>query len=119
LYASEIAPLRVRAQVTALSSCSNWMFNFLVAEVTPVAFASIQWRYYLVYVCTNSLSVAMFYLFAPETKGRTLEYIDAIFLTSKNALEPVRAAKRIAPGFAEEVDLGEKAGYQAEKVEET
>jgi len=29
MYASEIAPLRVRAQVTAMSSAMNWMFNFL------------------------------------------------------------------------------------------
>lgn len=29
MYSSEIAPLRVRAQVTAMSSAMNWMFNFL------------------------------------------------------------------------------------------
>jgi len=48
MYSAEIAPLRVRAQTTAISSGMNWLFNFLVAEVTPVAFDSIGWKYYLV-----------------------------------------------------------------------
>ena len=48
MYSAEIAPLRVRAQTTAMSSGLNWLFNFLVAEVTPVAFDSIGWKYYLV-----------------------------------------------------------------------
>lgn len=50
-----------------MSAAFNWLFNFLVAEVTPHAFASIGWKYYLVFVCTNSLSVVFFYLFAPES----------------------------------------------------
>ena len=74
-------------------------------------------RYYLVFVCTNSLSVAVFYLFAPETKGRTLEDIDAIFLDSKNALQPVKTAKRMPPGVAEEYDLSEKVRSNAEHEE--
>ena len=68
LYASEIAPLKIRSRITAMSAASNWLFNFLVAEVTPVAFDNIGWKYYLVYTCTNSLSFVVFYLFAPESK---------------------------------------------------
>jgi hypothetical protein len=48
MYSAEIAPLRIRAQTTAISSGMNWLMNFLVAEVTPVAFDSIGWKYYLV-----------------------------------------------------------------------
>ncbi|KXL46638.1 hypothetical protein M433DRAFT_65491 [Acidomyces richmondensis BFW] len=117
MYSSEIAPLRVRSQITAMSSGSNWLFNFLIAEVTPVAFANIGWKYYLVFVCTNSLSVVFFYLFAPETKGRTLEDIDAFFLGSKNLFETVKVAKTMPPGIAEEMDISQKAGIEADKVE--
>lgn len=115
MYAAEIAPLRIRAQVTAMASAFNWLFNFLVAEVTPVAFDSLSWKYYLVYVCTNSLSVVVFYLFLPETKGRTLEDIDAAFLAASNALQPVKMA--MPPGIAEAFDMSEKAGVGAERVE--
>jgi len=90
----------------------------LVAEVTPVAFDSIGWKYYLVYVCTNSLSVAVFYFFAPETRGMTLEDVDAVFLASKNALQPVKVAKDMPPGIAEEMDLREKVNPDAEMIEE-
>ncbi|KAF2767642.1 putative sugar transporter [Teratosphaeria nubilosa] len=118
MYASEIAPLRIRSQVTAMSTCSNWLFNFLIAEITPVAFDSISWKYYLVYVCTNCLGVTVFYLFCPETKGRTLEDIDAFFLGSKNALQPVKRAKLMRPGVAEDLDMRQKADVKAEKLED-
>lgn len=98
MYASEIAPNRIRSKVTAMSTFSNWIMNFLIAEVTPIAFSTIGWRYYLVYVCTNALGFTSFYFFAPETKGRTLEEIDMFFVGSKNALQPVKVAKNLPPG---------------------
>ena len=112
MYASEIAPLKIRSRITAMSSGMNWLFNFLIAEITPIAFNNIGWKYYLVFVCTNSLSVVFFYLFAPETKGRTLEDIDAIFLNSANPRQPVKTAKRMPPGIAEEYDLSTKANTE-------
>lgn len=119
MYSSEIAPLRIRSQVTAMSGFSNWMFNFLVAEVTPVAFESIQWKYYLVYVCTNLVSVVTFYLFLPETMDRTLEDVDAFFLGSRNMLQPVKIAKSMPAGVAGEWDLREKVAEEDEKVEKS
>ncbi|KAI7525983.1 hypothetical protein KC331_g17213, partial [Hortaea werneckii] len=117
MYASEIAPLRIRAQVTAMSSSANWIFNFLVAEVTPVAFANISWKYYTVYICTNSLTVLVVYLFLPETKGKSLEDIDACFISSTNALQPVPLARTMQAGIAEELMASEKVGNHAEQVE--
>lgn len=69
LYSSEIAPLKIRSRITAMSAAGNWLFNFLVAEVSPVAFTNIGWKYYLVYTCTNTLSFVVFYFFAPESKS--------------------------------------------------
>ncbi|KAI6848376.1 general substrate transporter [Hortaea werneckii] len=117
MYASEIAPLRIRAQVTAMSASANWIFNFLVAEVSPVAFANISWKYYIVYICTNSLTVLVVYLFLPETKGRSLEDIDACFISSTNALQPRKVAKTMHAGIAEELMATEKVGDYAEQVE--
>lgn len=95
LYAAEIAPLSIRATVTAMSACANWLFNFLVAEVTPPAFRDIHWRYYTVYACINACSFAVFYLFFPETKGRTLEEIDDIFIQSASVFDPVNVEKSL------------------------
>ncbi|KXT02087.1 hypothetical protein AC578_6693 [Pseudocercospora eumusae] len=117
MYASEIAPLQIRAQVTAMSGCSNWLFNFLVAEITPIAFNSISWKYYLVYICTNLLSVMTFYLFLPETKNRTLEDIDAFFLKATTPFHPPKIAKSLPEGAAENTDLREKLNPHADQIE--
>ena len=53
LYATEVAPLSVRMPITAISTGTAWLFNFVIAEITPVAFANIGARYYIVYVCIN------------------------------------------------------------------
>ncbi|KAF7114907.1 hypothetical protein CNMCM5793_000677 [Aspergillus hiratsukae] len=98
MYAAEIAPLSIRAKVTAVSACANWLFNFLVAEVTPPAFANIGWRYYIVYTAINAFSFLMIYIFYPETKGRTLEEIDDIFIQSKSIFDPVRVEKSLPKG---------------------
>ncbi|KAL7929326.1 general substrate transporter [Trichoderma chlorosporum] len=76
MYAAEIAPLRTRSQVTAMAAAIHWLFGFVIAEVTPVAFANISWRYYIVYVSISAFSSVVFCLFYPETRGRTLEQID-------------------------------------------
>ncbi|OBT72738.1 hypothetical protein VF21_09004 [Pseudogymnoascus sp. 05NY08] len=95
MYAAEIAPLSIRHKVTAMSACTNWLFNFLVAEVTPHAMKNIGYRYYIVYACITAFSFVVFYLFYPETKGRTLEEIDDIFIQSKNIFDPVKVEKSL------------------------
>ena len=86
------------------------MFNFLIAEITPIAFTNISWKYYLVYVCTNSLAFSFYYLFVPETKGRSLEDIDSFFIGSKNIFQPVRTAKNIQARPDLECEGSEKDG---------
>lgn len=49
LYPPEILPLSIRAKGASLSTASNWAFNFLVGEVTPVLQAVIKWRLYLLH----------------------------------------------------------------------
>lgn len=93
MYAAEIAPLRVRSKVTAMLAGTNWLFNFMIAEVTPVGFNTIGYKYYIIYAAINAFSVVVYYLFYPETRGRTLEEIDQIFIWSKNVFDPVRVAR--------------------------
>ena len=71
------------------------MFNFLVAEVTPVAFTDIGWRYFIVYCALNAAWVPIVFLFFPETAGRSLEEIDEIFAQSKSIWDPVKVAKSL------------------------
>ena len=57
LYPPEILPLSIRAKGASLSTASNWAFNWLVGEITPVLQEAIKWRLYLMHAffCAVSL----------------------------------------------------------------
>ncbi|KAJ7226126.1 putative MFS sugar transporter [Mycena pura] len=96
LYSSEIAPLSVRTQITALSTTSTWLFNFTVVEATPTGVTNLGWKYFLIYAIINwFLILPTVYFIFPETQGLHLESVDRIFLDSKNIFDPVRVAKRL------------------------
>lgn len=96
MYAAEIAPLEIRAKITAMSAAANWLFNFLVAMASLVAFDTIGYKYYFLYAsCATALCISVI-LFFPETKGRTLEEIDDVFIVSKSPFDTVSVAKKIA-----------------------
>lgn len=84
LYPAEITPLGVRAQANALSTSSNWICNFMVVMVTPVAFNNIGWRTYIIFAVFNAAALPMMYFCYPETKDRSLEEVDLIFRNSDN-----------------------------------
>lgn len=54
LFASEIAPLSARVPMTAMSTGSAWIFNFVVAEVTPVGFRTLGYKYFIIYAVSPS-----------------------------------------------------------------
>jgi sugar porter (SP) family MFS transporter len=49
LYPAEIVPLKIRAPANALATSSNWIFNFMVVMITPVAFENIKWQTYIIF----------------------------------------------------------------------
>ena len=53
LYAAEISPLAYRAPITAMSTATAWLFNFVVAEITPVGLASLGYRYFIIFAAIN------------------------------------------------------------------
>ncbi|KAL6241907.1 hypothetical protein RBB50_011152 [Rhinocladiella similis] len=86
-----------RVPITAMSTGCAWIFNFLIAEITPTAFATIGWRYYIVFACANLfLILPCVYLFFPETNRCSLEGVDQIFRDSKHCLHPVKMAARLS-----------------------
>lgn len=49
LYPPEILPLKIRSKGASLSTATNWAFNWLVGEMTPILQEVIGWRLYLVH----------------------------------------------------------------------
>lgn len=78
-YPVEIFGSATRARGTAITSMAAWIANFMIAQVTPIAFNNIHWRYYLVFaICGYTNAITVWALF-PETKGRKLEEMDDLF----------------------------------------
>ncbi|OBT96002.1 hypothetical protein VE01_06759 [Pseudogymnoascus verrucosus] len=120
LYAAEVAPLQHRAATNAISTATVWAFSFMVAEVTPVGLNTIKHKYFIIYAVFNAAIALLVYFCFPETKGRTLEEIDEIFLQSNNIFDPPRVARRLPRlHLSEEVDqkrsLSEERGAHALK----
>ncbi|KIM29846.1 hypothetical protein M408DRAFT_328641 [Serendipita vermifera MAFF 305830] len=79
VYQSEIFPMRIRALGTAVCTCSNWATNVLISQVSPIGMTNLGYRFYIVFVVTNICNGLIVYFFFPETKGKSLEEMDAVF----------------------------------------
>ncbi|TIB04742.1 hypothetical protein E3P92_03307 [Wallemia ichthyophaga] len=79
LYPAEINPLRIRTNANAISTMSNWSWNFAVVQWTPPMLASIDFGTFAFFGAICLLFVPVIYFFYPETAGRSLEEIDIIF----------------------------------------
>lgn len=95
LYPAECTPLNIRAQANGISTSANWLFNFMVVMITPVAFANINNYTYLIFAVINLLMVPASWWIFPETAGRSLEEMDEVFAQSSvwNPYSAVRIEK--------------------------
>ncbi|KAE8391091.1 general substrate transporter [Aspergillus alliaceus] len=122
LYPAEIVPLRIRAPTNALATSANWIFNFMVVMITPVSFANIKWKTYVIFAVINAFMFPCVYFFFPETRYRSLEEMDNIFKKSTNVFnavtlsikEPYRYDKhgQLKPEYLEEAIRRESASVQ-------
>lgn len=95
LYCAEIVGLEIRAPANALSTSSNWIFNFVVVMVTGPSFNNISWGTYIVFAALNALIIPVVYFFFPETAGRSLEDMDVVFALAYNeGVSPVQVSLR-------------------------
>ncbi|KAJ5414737.1 High-affinity glucose transporter [Penicillium cosmopolitanum] len=114
IYAAEVFPLKYRAKGVGLSASANWIFNFALAYFVAPAFHNIQWKTYIifgVFCCVMTFHVFFMY---PETAGRSLEEIDAIF--DSNVM-PWRT-NQIENRFGEEVEKHKQANEKVGKDSE-
>lgn len=96
LYPAEINPIKTRGKANAVSTCTNWLFNFVVVMITPIMTDNIGWATYLVFAAINACFLPIVFFFYPETQGRSLEEIDLVF--AKGYLEKmsyVKASKEL------------------------
>lgn len=128
LYCAEIMPLHLRSKGNAVTTSSNWLWNFATVMMTPSTMSSLGWKGYLIFTVFNFAFVPLIYLFYPETTGRRLEQIDAIFYKTgpvvartkwarkghfeSDALESALAEQSKGAGYngeVEQVEIGARA----------
>ncbi|KAK6614230.1 MFS monosaccharide transporter [Botrytis cinerea] len=76
---SEIFRSDLRAKGVALSTCSNWLNNFIIGLITPPLVAYTNWGAYVFFAVFCALSGVWTWLYVPETKGCKLEDMDVLF----------------------------------------
>lgn len=82
-YPAEILPFQIRAKGLAVTLTTDSMACFFNQYVNPVAFAAIQWRYFIVYLACLIIFLVTIYFLFPETKGLSLEQVGRIFEKDK------------------------------------
>ncbi|WFD34223.1 hypothetical protein MCUN1_001060 [Malassezia cuniculi] len=79
LYPPEITPIRIRAPASALSTTTNWIWNFTVVMISPPAFKNLRNHTFTMFGAFNLMFIPFVYMFFPETKRRGLEEMDLFF----------------------------------------
>ncbi|KAJ4984568.1 D-xylose-proton symporter (hexose transporter) [Stagonosporopsis vannaccii] len=76
---SEIYNLGNRSKAMSLTTSSTWMCNFIIGLVTPDMIESIGYGTYLFFAAFALIAFAFTWFIIPETKGKSLEEMDAVF----------------------------------------
>ena len=74
----------------SLSTCANWLFNFIIGLITPPLVESTGYGAYVFFAVFCLLSLLWVYWFVPETAGKTLEEMDHVFKDLSSASEEAR-----------------------------
>ncbi|KAJ7717295.1 general substrate transporter [Mycena metata] len=94
VYAADIFPTRTRHYGLAVASGSQWLWNFVVAKVTPGMITTLGYKIFLMFATINVGAMATFSLIIPETKGRSLEDMDIIFGSTTQEARTANVAAR-------------------------
>ena len=81
LLNAEIYPLAVRSKAAAAGTMTNWFFNFLVSlTFLPLIDLLTQSGAFWFYGLVGLVTLWFCWKFVPETKGKSLEQIDEVFV---------------------------------------
>lgn len=76
---SEIFPNTIRSQAVAIAVAVQWVSNFLVSATFPALSSWSVGGTYLIYAVMSLLSALFVLKFVPETKGKSLEDMSALW----------------------------------------
>lgn len=81
-YASEIFPLDIRMLCVSLTTADTWLGSFIIARSTPYMISDLGYGAYFFFGAILICMGIWAFFCVPETKGITLEEMDALFANS-------------------------------------
>lgn len=107
----EIFPLPIRARGVALSTASNWLWNTIIAVITPYMvgpkpkYGDLRSSVFFIWGGLCTAAFVYTYFLVPETKGLSLEQVDRMM----EETTPRTSAKwKPTTTFASSMGLGDK-----------
>ncbi|KAI9733992.1 MAG: hypothetical protein M1834_002649 [Cirrosporium novae-zelandiae] len=114
----ELFPLPIRAKGVAISTASNWLWNCIIAVVTPYMVDSDKGnmgsKVFFVWGACLFFCYAFAYFNIPETKGLSLEQVDKML---EETVPRTSGKWRPHDTFAHEMGLDKSAATQLEDIE--
>jgi SP family xylose:H+ symportor-like MFS transporter len=83
VYISELFPNTIRSQATAWAVAFQWIFNFLVSSTFVPMYTWSPFFAYALYGVICIIAAVFVWKLVPETKGKTLEEMTALWRKSK------------------------------------
>jgi len=94
----ESFPLRTRAKQASIATAGNWLGNFMIGFLTPLADADISYAYGFVFVGTNLAAALLVWFFLYESVGLSLEHVDMMYSDPK--IGAISSSKWVPEGWA-------------------
>ncbi|KAF2200766.1 general substrate transporter [Delitschia confertaspora ATCC 74209] len=79
VLSSECSPNHVRSLIMALALMTQWLFNFVIAKLTPIMLDHITYGTFLLFGAACIVMGVYAIFFVPETKGVPLESVHLLF----------------------------------------
>ena len=91
-----------------MGAASQWLFNFMMSQITPHAVENIGWRTFLMFAIFNAAIIVYSWWVLRETQGKSLEDMENVFGSAATAFDvEATRQKAIAHTGGEEIGKGE------------
>lgn len=83
---AELYPAKYRATCMGLATASNWFWNFMISFFTRFIVDAISYYYGLIFAGCCAALIAIVFFFVIESKDRSLEEIDTMYVLHVNPI---------------------------------
>ncbi|EGU73654.1 hypothetical protein FOXB_15823 [Fusarium oxysporum f. sp. conglutinans Fo5176] len=98
---AEVFPSSLRAKGVAISTCSNWINNFIIGLITPPLVRETGFGAYVFFAVFCLLSFVWVWFSVPETNGKSLEEMDSVFKDRTGVADIAKKDRILAEVYTE------------------